>query len=114
MLQSNIRMDKFYNFTIPITAVYISDEYIANDKTVPMMMSFFPNSPYRMFKLCVEDYTSSKFGHMAIFRKQFERELWPELVSIIERPSVLLHMLLILTGTLHFHLNPLFLFLEYS
>jgi predicted alpha/beta hydrolase len=84
LLKKKLKMDKFYHFTTPITAIYISDDYIANDKTVPLMMKFFPNSHQQIFKLSVEEYTSHKVGHIGVFRKKFERSLWPELVNLIE------------------------------
>lgn len=83
MLNRKLNMDKFYDFTIPITAVYTSDDYIANDKTVPLMMNFFPNSPQAMFKLSVTENTIHKVGHTGIFRKKFENDLWPLLTDII-------------------------------
>ena len=85
LLRKKLNMDKFYHFTTPITAVYISDDYIANDKTVPLMMKFFPNSPKKILKLHVSDYTTDKVGHTGIFRKKFENNLWPELITIIEK-----------------------------
>jgi predicted alpha/beta hydrolase len=85
MLNRKLRMDKFYDFTIPITAVYISDDYIAYDKTVPLMMKFFPNSPQETYKLSVTEHTIHKVGHTGIFRKKFENDLWPLLTGIIEK-----------------------------
>jgi predicted alpha/beta hydrolase len=83
-LQTQLQTDKFYHFTVPITAIYTSDDFIANDKTVPLMMKFFPNSPCRIFKLPVRKYTRDKAGHIGIFRKKFENSLWPVLVEAIE------------------------------
>lgn len=83
-LQKKLQTDKFYEFTTPITALYISDDFIANDKTVPLMMKFFPNSPQKIMKLAVEEHTREKVGHIGIFRKKFEKNLWPLLVSVIE------------------------------
>ena len=84
-LQRKIQSDKFYDFTIPITAIYTSDDFIANDKTVPLMMEFFPNSPQKIIKLDIQKYTSQKVGHTGIFRRKFEKELWPLLIRMIER-----------------------------
>ncbi|MBC7888095.1 MAG: alpha/beta fold hydrolase [Ferruginibacter sp.] len=83
-LREKLHTDKFYEFTTPITAIYTSDDFIANDKTVPLMMQFFPNSPQKIMKLFVDDYTREKVGHTGIFRKKFEKNLWPWLVSVIE------------------------------
>lgn len=83
-LKTKIQMDRFYNFTIPITAIYTSDDYIANDKTASLMMQFFPNAPYRLIKLEVNKYTDHKVGHTGIFRKRFETILWPWLLRIIQ------------------------------
>ena len=75
LLQNKLHMDKFYAFTTPITVVYISDDYIANDKTVPLMMKFFPNSPQEIFKLSVRKHTQERVGYTGIFRKKFRRNL---------------------------------------
>ncbi|OSZ77629.1 hypothetical protein CAP36_14755 [Chitinophagaceae bacterium IBVUCB2] len=84
MLKQQLQTDKFYKFTLPITSVYMSDDYIANDKTVPLMMKFFPNSPKKIYKLLVEKYTKHEVGHTGVFRRKFENNLWPVLVNIIE------------------------------
>lgn len=84
-LQEKLNADKFYQFTTPITAIYTSDDFIANDKTVALMKKFFPNSPYEIMKLAVRDHTREKVGHIGIFRKKFERDLWPLLIDEIER-----------------------------
>ncbi len=83
-LLTMIQQDKFYQFTVPITSVYTSDDFIANDKTVPLMMKFFPNAPQKIVKLRVKDFTHEKVGHTGIFRKKFANELWPLLADVIE------------------------------
>ncbi len=83
-LKTRIQMDRFYNFTIPITAIYTSDDYIANDKTAALMMQFFPNAPCKLIKLDVRKYTDLKVGHTGIFRKRFELVFWPWLLRIIQ------------------------------
>jgi predicted alpha/beta hydrolase len=85
LLLEKLQADKFYHFTTPITSVYISDDFIANDKTVPLMMNFFPNSPQEILKLPVGKYTSAKVGHTGIFRKKFRQSLWPLLVQLIKK-----------------------------
>jgi predicted alpha/beta hydrolase len=82
-LESTSQKDRFDNFTVPVMAVYTSDDFIANDKTVHLMQSFFPNSPYQIKKLEVENYTSERVGHIGIFKKKFQNNLWPLLVDII-------------------------------
>jgi predicted alpha/beta hydrolase len=83
-LKTRIQMDRFYNFTIPITAIYTCDDYIANDKTAALMMQFFPNAPCKLIKLDVSKYTDLKVGHTGIFRKRFESVFWPWLLRIIQ------------------------------
>jgi predicted alpha/beta hydrolase len=82
-LKNSIQSDRFYNFTIPITAIYISDDYIANDKTASLMMQFFPNAPCQLIKLEVRNFTSLRVGHVGIFRKRFEYVFWPWLLHTI-------------------------------
>lgn len=84
LLEQELRTDKFYHFTTPVTAVYTSDDFIATDKTVPLMMKFFPNSPQEILKLPVEQYTDENVGHTGIFRKKFQQSLWPLLANLIE------------------------------
>jgi predicted alpha/beta hydrolase len=83
-LQEKLQTDKFYDFTVPITAVYLSDDYIANDITAPLMSKFYPNSTFDVLKLQVKRYTSHKVGHSGIFKKKFKNSLWPVLVDIVE------------------------------
>jgi predicted alpha/beta hydrolase len=84
-LKKELNADRFYNFTTPITAVYISDDYIANDKTVPLMMQFFPNAPVEILKIAVKEYTRFKVGHTGIFSRKFENNLWLLLTGIIAK-----------------------------
>ena len=84
MLQHQLQRDKFYGFNQPITAVYMSDDYLANDITAPKMLEFFPDSCKRIYKIPVEDYTTERVGHSGIFRRKFENKLWPLLVGFIE------------------------------
>ncbi len=76
--------DRFYDFNTPITALYMSDDYIANDKTADLMMEFFPNALSQLVKIDVKKYTNQKVGHVGIFRKRFADTLWPFLLGIIE------------------------------
>ncbi|MBC7902661.1 MAG: alpha/beta fold hydrolase [Gemmatimonadaceae bacterium] len=85
MLKRILNKDKFYGFTTPITSLYMSDDYLANDKTAQLMMGFFPDSPQELYKLPVEEFTSEKVGHVGIFRKKFENDLWPVLAEVIDR-----------------------------
>lgn len=84
MLKRKLNADKFYGFTAPITSVYMSDDYLANDITAPMMLNFFPDAPTKIIKLEVEKYTVLKAGHTGIFRKKFKNDLWVQLTNIIE------------------------------
>lgn len=84
LIQKKLGADKFYHFKAPLISVYTSDDFIANDITVPLMVNFFPNSPSAVFKLAVENYTSSKVGHTGVFRKKFRQNLWPVLLDLIE------------------------------
>jgi predicted alpha/beta hydrolase len=81
-IANHLNADRFYKFKIPITAIYFSDDYIANDKTVLLMTKFFPNAPTRIMKIDPAGYTKMKVGHSGVFRKRFETSLWPVLVSL--------------------------------
>jgi predicted alpha/beta hydrolase len=84
-LRQQLGSDTFANFTTPITALYTSDDDIANDKTVPLMMRFFPNAPVTIIKLPVEDYTRDKAGHTGLFRRRFEHSLWLLLLKVVQK-----------------------------
>lgn len=84
-LMKLLRSDRFSKFTIPITAVYMSDDFIANDKTVALMMNFFPNSPQTIMKLSVREHTKDRVGHTGLFRKKFRENLWPVIMAVIEK-----------------------------
>lgn len=84
-LEDHYQVDKFYNFKVPIKALYMSDDYIANDKTVSLMKRFFPDAPYEICKIATRKYTNQKVGHIGIFRKKFQNSLWPLLINTIEK-----------------------------
>jgi predicted alpha/beta hydrolase len=84
-LKGHYHTDKFYDFTVPVKALYMSDDYIANDKTAPLMKRFFPNAPYELCKIATKEYTDQKVGHIGMFRKKFENSLWPLLINSIEQ-----------------------------
>jgi predicted alpha/beta hydrolase len=87
-LKTRFRTDKFYDFKVPLVAVYTSDDFIANDKTASLMLNFFPNAPTAIIKLEVGKYTRHKAGHVGIFRKKFKNDLWVVLTEIIEDDSL--------------------------
>ncbi|WP_153801059.1 alpha/beta hydrolase family protein [Foetidibacter luteolus] len=84
-LMNYLNTDAFHQFTTPITSIYTSDDFIANDKTVPLMMQFFPNAPVEVIKINVKKHTAKKVGHMGIFSRKFNKDLWPLLVEVMER-----------------------------
>jgi predicted alpha/beta hydrolase len=86
-LQQKLHTDRFYSFTVPITAIYTSDDYIANDKTVGLMKDFFPNCNYQIKKLQVKKYTPHAVGHTGVFRQKFRKILWPLLAAEIRKAA---------------------------
>jgi predicted alpha/beta hydrolase len=97
MLKRRLNQDKFYGFTTPLTSIYMSDDKLANDKTAPMMMQFFPDAVQKVYKLPVEKYTTLKVGHVGMFRKKFENTLWPILMEIIEKSQACTQLLKVVT-----------------
>lgn len=83
-LINNYKKSAFTTFTIPVTAIYTSDDYIANHKTVPALLSFYPNAPQKIIKINVKEYGENKVGHTGIFRKRYEKSLWPIIIDTIE------------------------------
>ncbi|WP_337329512.1 alpha/beta hydrolase family protein [Chryseolinea sp. T2] len=79
-----LHTDRFYHFTGPVTAIYTSDDYIANDKTVSMMMQFFPNATVSIRKIWTSQYTRHKVGHTGLFRRKFKDSLWPLIVESMQ------------------------------
>jgi predicted alpha/beta hydrolase len=86
-LRKKLHTDRFYSFTIPTTAIYTSDDYIANDKTAGLMKDFFPNSNYQIQKLLVKKYTTHAVGHIGLFRQKFRNNLWPLLAAEIRKAA---------------------------
>lgn len=84
MLLQKLNCERFYGFKAPIISVYVSDDQLANDKTAPMMMEYFPDAPKVLYKLPVEKYTASRVGHVGIFKKKYEDSLWPLITGLIE------------------------------
>jgi predicted alpha/beta hydrolase len=82
-LKQRFNKDKFYDFRVPFTFVYTSDDFIANDRTAPLMRQFFPDAPGHIVKIQVNQHSAHRAGHSGIFRKKFENELWSLLVEII-------------------------------
>jgi predicted alpha/beta hydrolase len=83
-LLNNYKKSVFTDFNIPITAIYTSDDYIANHKTVPSLLSFYPNAPQKMIAINIKQHKEKKVGHTGIFRKRFEKNLWPIIMDAIE------------------------------
>jgi predicted alpha/beta hydrolase len=83
-LQQHIGQTTFTDFTAPITAVHTSDDYIANKKTVPKLLEFYPNAPNKTICITPADYGVTKIGHTGIFRSRHEKTVWPMLVEVIE------------------------------
>lgn len=83
-VNQQLHMDRFYHFTKPVTALYTSDDYIANDRTVSLMMQFFPNAQVQIRKIETSQYTPHKVGHTGLFRKKFKDTLWPLIAESME------------------------------
>ena len=81
--------DKFYDIRMPIHTIRISDDDLANDKTVSKMIDFFPNAVHELHEINVKDFTSEKVGHVGFFRKKFENSLWPYMVRLIEKEELI-------------------------
>jgi predicted alpha/beta hydrolase len=83
-LLAHIGAATFTDFTSPIAAVHTSDDYIANKKTIPKLLEFYPNSPNKTICIKPADYGVVKIGHTGIFRSRHEKTIWPVLVAMIE------------------------------
>jgi predicted alpha/beta hydrolase len=84
-VQNKLQTDKFYDFKVPITSIYLSDDPITNDKSVSSILELYPNSNSNLVKLNVKDYTNEKVGHIGIFRKKFTNNLWLILLNNLEK-----------------------------
>lgn len=83
LIENKLQTDKFYDFNVPITSIYLSDDPITNDKSVSSILKLYPNSNSNLVKLNVKDFTNEKVGHIGIFRKKFANNLWPILLNYI-------------------------------
>jgi predicted alpha/beta hydrolase len=84
-LQKKLQTNKFYDFKVPITSIYLSDDPITNYKTASSLLELYPNSKTELVKLNVKDYTNEKVGHIGVFRKKFSNTLWTVLLSYLEQ-----------------------------
>jgi predicted alpha/beta hydrolase len=74
----------FADFTAPITAIHTTDDYIANKKTVPALLDFYPASPHRIICIKPGDHGLQKIGHTGIFRSKHQNTLWPLIIAAME------------------------------
>ena len=73
----------FEDFRIPITAIFTSDDYIAGDKSVAVLLDFYPNAPRKSIKIEATD-LGAKAGHLGIFRSKFQESGWPRILAEME------------------------------
>lgn len=83
-LKEHTRQAIFTDFTAPITAIHTSDDYIANKKTVPALLDFYPASTHKIICIKPSDHGVAAIGHTGIFRRKHEKTIWPLLVNSIE------------------------------
>lgn len=84
-IQEVLGADKFYHLSIPFKTIRISDDDLADTKTVSLMLEFFPQAKHTIYNLDVKKITKERVGHVGFFRKKFEKSLWPLLIEIIEK-----------------------------
>ncbi len=84
-LQKNYKVDVFQDFTQPIIAISCTDDYIANQKTIKQLLTFYPNSSSSITMINPAQYGASSIGHTGIFRSKFQKNIWPVIIEAIEQ-----------------------------
>jgi predicted alpha/beta hydrolase len=74
----------FADFKAPITAIYASDDYIANRKTVQCLLNFYPQAPQAQIEISPREVGAKKIGHTGIFSSRFQHTIWPTILTQIE------------------------------
>jgi predicted alpha/beta hydrolase len=84
-LQERFGINSFADFKQPMIAIHPSDDYIANTKTVAALLRFFPNAEKKTILIRPSDLGVKKIGHMGIFRRRFQNNIWPLILAEIEK-----------------------------
>lgn len=73
----------FDEITIPLDAIWFTDDLIANKKTVNQILSFYNNAQITTHKTVPKDVGLYKIGHFGFFKEQSRESLWPRVLSIL-------------------------------
>jgi predicted alpha/beta hydrolase len=84
-LHLHIGQQYFTDFTAPITAIYATDDYIANTKTVQRLLNFYPKARHQQITISPQQTGVKKIGHTGIFSSRFQHSIWPQLLAAVEK-----------------------------
>lgn len=80
-LGTRIRPVFFGEVTLPFISYRLSDDPIANDRTVPHLLSFYPNAAVTQHRITPEELGEKRIGHAGFFSRRFKASLWPRVVA---------------------------------
>jgi predicted alpha/beta hydrolase len=83
-LRAHHGFEKFEDFRAPIVAIYPTDDYIANHRTVDASLEFYPASIHKKITIAPKDMGVKKIGHTGIFRSRSQKTIWPIIVREME------------------------------
>lgn len=77
----------FNNYTSPVLAYSVANDFLAPPATVDALMTFYPNAQKTRKHITPQNLNVRHFGHFDFFREQFKESLWQESVSWLKAQS---------------------------
>jgi predicted alpha/beta hydrolase len=75
----------YHELTFPIAHFWASDDPIANEKNVPLLLkNFKTNKTLVSEKLVPTDFGAKEIGHFGFFRKQFKDTIWTKIMKKLD------------------------------
>lgn len=74
----------FSVFDKKISAIWFSDDPIANKKNVPKLLSFYKHAVTQTLQLMPKQFKLSKIGHNAFLSKRMKDTVWPAIAKTLE------------------------------
>lgn len=84
--KSNTRLF-FGNLRIPLKAIQITDDPIANEITANKLLKYYGNAKIEIEKISPKQLGVKKIGHTGFFSRQFKDTLWKNLKTDIEKKN---------------------------
>lgn len=70
--------DNFRQFTAPLLAYSVPNDFFAPRKAVEALLDFYPNAPIEHKPIIPKELNLTSFGHFDFFKNRFGKQLWVE------------------------------------